>query len=93
MPVILRVLAVGLGAIVFAPAFVAQTVTVDNVTIENVTIVDVAKGKLFPNMTVVVDGKRIASVTKTRPNAPRSGTVMDGAGMYVIPHRGARHGE
>src|SRR5262245_56282592 len=76
----LRVLVVALGALVFATPLGAQTVTIDNVT-----IVDVVKGKLSPNMTVVVDGKRIASVAKTRPGTPHSGTVMDGTGMYVIP--------
>src|SRR5262249_5229992 len=69
-----------LGVIVFGTPLVAQTVTIDNVT-----IVDVVKGKLSPDMTVVVDGKRIASVAKTRPGAPHSGTVMNGTGMYVIP--------
>ncbi len=76
----LRALVVAIGAIVFGTPLYAQTVTIDNVT-----IVDVVKGKLSPNMTVVVDGKRIASVAKTRPGAPHSGTVMDGTGMYVIP--------
>src|SRR5215467_11496545 len=75
-----RALVVALGGIVFGTPLAAQTVTIDNVT-----IVDVVKGKLSPNMTVVVDGKQIASVAKTRPGAPHSGTVMDGTGMYVIP--------
>ena len=70
----LRVLVLALGAIVFGTPLAAQTGTVDNVTIDNVTIVDVVKGKLSPNMTVVVDGKRIASVAKTRPGEPHSGT-------------------
>src|SRR5215471_4009957 len=85
MLAVLRVLVVALGAIAFGAPFVAQTVTVDHVTIDNITIVDVVKGKLFPNMTVVVDGKRIATVTKTRPGDLHSGNVMDGTGMYVIP--------
>ncbi len=85
MLIALRVLVVAFGAICCSAPLVAQTATVDNVTIDNVTIVDVAHGKLLPNMTVVVDGKRIASVTRARPGATRSGTVMDGAGMYVIP--------
>src|SRR5215468_8196334 len=76
----IRALAIALGAIVFATPLAAQTVTIDNVT-----IVDVVKGKLSPNMTVVVDGKRIASVAKTRPGAPHADTVIDGTGMYVIP--------
>lgn len=85
MPAARHVLVVALGAIGLGAPLVARTGTVDKVTIDNVSIVDVAKGKLFPNMTVVVDGERIASVAKTHLGAIRSGTVMDGAGMYVIP--------
>src|SRR5689334_327907 len=84
----LRILVVALIAIAFGAPLGSQTVTVDNITIDNVTIVDVVKGKLLPNMTVVVDGKRIASVApsrKTRPGERHSGDVMDGTGMYVIP--------
>src|SRR5262252_3496770 len=77
---ILRALVGARGAIEFGAPLAAQAGTIDNVT-----IVDVVKGRLSPNMTVVVDGKRIASVAKTRPGAPHSGTVMDGTGMYVIP--------
>ena len=85
MPAARHVLVVALGAVGLGAPLVAQTGTVDHVTIDNVTIVDVAKGKLLPNMTVVVDGKRIASVAKAHPGEPGSGTVMDGSGMYVIP--------
>jgi imidazolonepropionase-like amidohydrolase len=81
----LRVLVVALGAAILGAPLVAQTGTVDHVTIDHVTIVDVVNGKLFPSMTVVVDGKRIVTVAKTRPGELHSGTVMDGAGMYVIP--------
>jgi imidazolonepropionase-like amidohydrolase len=81
----LRVLVVALGAVILGAPLVAQTGTVDHVTIDNVTIVDVVNGKLFPRMTVVVDGKRILTVAKTRPGELHSGTVMDGAGMYLIP--------
>ena len=80
-----RVLVVALGAAIVGAPLAAQTGTLDHVTIDHVTIVDVVKGKLFPEMTVVVDGKRIVTVAKTRPGERHSGTVMDGAGMYVIP--------
>ena len=81
----LRILVLALGALALEAPLVSQTVTVDNITIENVTLVDVVKGKLLPNMTVKVDGKRIASVTKTRPGERQSAAVMDGTGMYAIP--------
>jgi len=58
----------------------AQTVAIDHVT-----IVDVVKGKLSPDMTVVVDGKRIASIAKSRAGATHTGQVMDATGMYLIP--------
>ena len=80
-----RILVVAFGANVLGAPLLAQAGTVDKITIDNVTVVDVVKGKLLPNMVVVIDGKRIASVAKTRPGEVRSGTVMDGAGMYVIP--------
>ena len=82
----LRALTVAL-AIVGAAPLVVPTVAVDGVTIENVTIVDVVTGKLSPNMTVVVDGNRIASVARSKKtgSGARSGIVMDGTGLYVIP--------
>src|ERR1051325_5721477 len=85
MPTALRFLIIALGAIVLTVPLIAQSATSDNITIDNVTIVDVVKGKQYPNMTVVVEGKRIASVTKTRPGGSHSVKVMDGTGMYVIP--------
>jgi imidazolonepropionase-like amidohydrolase len=86
----LRSLILALGAVVLAALgapLVAQTApaVVEGVTIENVTVVDVVKGKLLPNMTVMVDGKHIASVVKSRPGETHSGAVMDGTGMFVIP--------
>src|SRR5512146_1268513 len=87
----LRILVVAFGANVLGAPLLAQAGTVDKITIDNVTVVDVVKGKLLPNMVVVIDGKRIASVAKTRPGEVRSGTVMDGAGMYVIPGLWAMH--
>lgn len=84
----LRIFVVALGAIAFGAPQVALTGTAGNVTIDDVTIVDVVHGKLFPHMTVVVDGKRIASVApsrKARPGESHSGTVVDAAGMYLIP--------
>ena len=85
MAAALRILVVAFGANVLGAPLLAQAGTVDKITIDNVTVVDVVKGKLLPNMVVVIDGKRIASVAKTRPGELHTGTVMDGAGMYVIP--------
>ena len=81
----LYVVMVASGALVLRAPLVAQPVAVDHVAIENVTIVDVATGKLIPNMTVVVDGTQIASVAKTRAGEPHAGAVMDGTGMFAIP--------
>ena len=81
----LRVLVVACGAIVLGAPLLAQAGTAAKITIDDVTVVDVVRGKLVPNMVVVIDGQRIASVAKTRPGELHTGTVMDGAGMYVIP--------
>lgn len=81
-----RALTVSLAIVCAAP--LAVPAAVDGVTIENVTVVDVVTGKLSPNMTVVVEGNRIASVArskKTGSGASGSGVVMDGTGTYVIP--------
>ena len=63
----------------FAPAVRAQTLT-----IANITVVDVTNGHLSPHMNVVVDGKRIATISSKAPMSS-SGTVLDGTGMYLIP--------
>lgn len=53
-------------------------------TIVHANVVDVATGKIQPDMTVVIDGKRIARVSPSgRVNPP--GQVVDATGQYLIP--------
>ena len=80
----LRILVSALVAIVFGAPLVAQTGSADHHYRQRHHR-RCGEGEAVPNMTVVVDGKRIASVAKTRPGTRHSGTVMDGTGMYVIP--------
>lgn len=54
-------------------------------SITHVTVIDVTTGKLHPDSTVVIAGKRIASVTAGAGAARRSGTVVDAHGRYLIP--------
>ena len=54
--------------------------------IANVTVVDVERGALLPDRTVLVRGGRVASVSRARDAALPSGVrAVDGAGRYLIP--------
>jgi imidazolonepropionase-like amidohydrolase len=50
----------------------------------HVTVVDVVKGSARPEMTVVVEGGRIVSVTKTG-KSPKNANIVDATGAFVIP--------
>lgn len=54
-------------------------------TITNATVVDVSRGGLTRNATVVVDGNKITSVSAAAASKPTRGRVVDAKGMYVIP--------
>jgi imidazolonepropionase-like amidohydrolase len=54
--------------------------------ITHVTVIDPASGKSLPDMTVVVRGGNIESVTPSRQlKLPASITVVPGKGMFIIP--------
>ena len=53
-------------------------------TIVHANVVNVATGKIQPDMTVVVAGKRIARVSRSTSKPP-SGRVVDATGQYLIP--------
>ena len=61
-----------------------RDVSAQTTTIDNVTIVDVTNGRLQPNKTIVVDGKRITRIENSS-NATRAAATIDGTGMFVIP--------
>ena len=54
-------------------------------TIVHANVVDVATGKVQPDMTVVIAGKRIAKVSPSTRVNPRVGKVIDATGHYLIP--------
>ena len=62
----------------------AISASAQRLTITHATVVDVTNGRLHPGSTVVLDGKRILSVS-TGNSAPGSGRVVDAHGRYLIP--------
>ncbi|MCC3152325.1 amidohydrolase family protein [Hymenobacter sp. BT770] len=54
-------------------------------TIVHVNVVDVVSGRIQPDMTVVITGKRIARVSPSARVSPQSGKVVDATGQYLIP--------
>ena len=63
----------------------AARLDAQTLTITNATVIDVARGSLTRNATIVVDGGRIASVSTAARGRATRGTVVDAKGMYVIP--------
>jgi len=63
-----------------------QTATpaASTMVITHVTVIDVARGLLRPDMTVVVDGNRIAAVRKSAM-VPHNAKVIDATGKFLIP--------
>jgi len=54
-------------------------------TIVHANVVDVVTGRIRPDMTVVIAGKRIARVRPSARRAPGPGPVIDATGQYLIP--------
>lgn len=63
-----------------APALRAQTIA-----ITHATIVDVTDGKLRPDTTVFIRGKRIVRIAPSTKADPRADRVVDAAQQYLIP--------
>ena len=54
--------------------------------IENVTVIDATGRPAQPAMTVIVEGSRIAAVTRSAAaRIPRNARVIDGSGRFLIP--------
>lgn len=64
--------------------FIAFSASAQKLTIINATVVDVTNGQLHTGSTVVLDGKRILSVS-SRASAPAGGRVVDAHGRYLVP--------
>jgi len=57
-----------------------------SIAITNVTVIDTAGGPAKPNMTVVIEGDRIAAVGATAVTKVSKGArVLDGTGKFLIP--------
>jgi imidazolonepropionase-like amidohydrolase len=70
-----------LGLLLFTAAALAQPVA-----ITRVTVIDVAGGPSRPDMTVLIDGERIAAVGPGSEVAvPGKVQVVEGAGKFLIP--------
>ncbi len=63
---------------------VAAPASAQTLTITHATLVDVTDGQLRPDTTVVIHGRRIASVAAHGP-APPTGKVVDAHGRFLIP--------
>ena len=61
------------------------TTRAQQLTIVHANVVDVATGKIQPDMTVVIAGKRIARVSPSARANPPVGKVVDATGQYLIP--------
>jgi imidazolonepropionase-like amidohydrolase len=78
MPLKTTLAAAFLAAAAAVPAHAAYTIS-------HVTVIDGTGAAAKPDMTVVVEGDRIARVTPSAIAGPPSGTVIDGRGKYLIP--------
>ncbi len=65
----------------------SQTPRTQPIVFQNVTIIDLVRGQPIPNMTIVLVGNRISSVSKTpqTPQTPKDAHVVDAAGKFMIP--------
>lgn len=64
----------------------AQFLRAQPLVIERVTVIDATGKPAQPNITVVIEGGRIASVTPaTRAKTPKGAQVVDGSGKFLIP--------
>ena len=65
---------------------IAQQQRSATLVISNVTVIDVATGRMEPDMSVVVDSDRIVAVEKSqRYTPPRGGQNVDGKGRFLVP--------
>jgi imidazolonepropionase-like amidohydrolase len=57
------------------------------IAIAHITIVDVSTGTIKPDMTVLIEGNRIAAVrpSKNKESLPKEIQVVDGRGKFLLP--------
>lgn len=68
--------------IMLSTAWPAQA---QQLTFVHANVVDVATGRIQPDMTVVIAGRRIARVGPSARTTPSVGRVVDATGQYLIP--------
>jgi imidazolonepropionase-like amidohydrolase len=73
------------SAFALATALAGGAAQAETYTISHVTVIDGTGAKPKPDMTVVVDGERIATVTPSAVAGPVKGKAIDGRGKYLIP--------
>ena len=73
------------GAALCALAMCPVTAQAGRYTIEHVTLIDGTGAPAKPDMTVVVNGDSIVTVTPAVAAPQTAGTVIDGRGKYLMP--------
>ena len=61
------------------------TAQAQQLTLVHANVVNVATGRIQPDMTVVIAGKRIAKISPSTRVNPQAGKVVDATGQYLIP--------
>lgn len=82
----MKSLLIGAGLALLSPAVPAIGAAPGELAFTHVNVVDVRSGHVLRDRTVVIDGARIASISRSAPAKLRPGVrVMDGTGKYLIP--------
>ncbi len=72
------------GPRVITPA--APVVTQSLLVITGVTVIDMVRPQPKPDMTVIIEGNRIRSITRSRRvHIPKDARVIDGRGKFLVP--------
>ncbi len=78
-----------LPALLLAAACLGTSAVAQTLTITHATVIDTIHGGTQPDVTVTIQGNRIASITPSKaPSiqaAPQTGTVVNAHGRYLIP--------
>ncbi len=78
-----------LPALLLAVACLSTSAVAQTLTITHATVIDTVHGGTQPDVTVTIQGNRIASTTPSKaPSiqaAPQTGTVVNAHGRYLIP--------
>jgi imidazolonepropionase-like amidohydrolase len=73
------------SALALTAGLAAGAAQADTYTIQHVTVIDGTGADPKPDMTVVTDGDRIASILPSAVAGPVRGKAIDGKGKYLMP--------